>query len=83
MIGPNNVSPEPLVRGKLVTVQPLEYKYKAVVEKHGKLWMVTGDIMADGFVWCRSLATGFDFDWHTHDLFTYEELHPTTSSMEG
>lgn len=39
-----------------------------MMDKHGHLWIIKSRVLPDGYVWCRSLATGYDFDWHHHDL---------------
>lgn len=39
-----------------------------MMSKHGHLWIIKSRVLPDGYVWCRSIATGYDFDWHHHDL---------------
>lgn len=62
--------------GTLVCVGSLfSDNVQTILLKHGTLWVTKSRILQDGYVWCRSLATGYDFDWHHHDL--------TPSNPEG
>lgn len=44
-----------------------------ILNKHGTLWVTKSRVLQDGYIWCRSLATGYDYDWHHHDLTLPEE----------
>lgn len=71
-----------MVKGTLVRVATgFDYRRgdieESMLDKHGALWITTSPVLPDGFIWCRSLATGFDFDWHQHDLTTHEEANQT------
>jgi hypothetical protein len=55
--------------GSLVMIETLfSDNVRTILEKNGTMWIVKSRVLPDGYVWCRSLATGFDFDWHHHDL---------------
>lgn len=60
--------------GTLVMIETLfSDNVQTILEKNGTMWIVKSRVLPDGYVWCRSLATGFDFDWHHHDLTLPEE----------
>lgn len=66
-----------MVKGQLVRVHGRSALEQQKIKLHGELWVTTSPVMSDGFIWCRSLATGSNFDWHHTDLTTQEDTEPT------
>lgn len=57
--------------GMLVQVEAVnafQLMTERVLNKHGYLWTIQSPVLPDGYVWCKSIATGHEYDWHHHDL---------------
>jgi hypothetical protein len=73
-------------KGTLVWVESMvgDAQSREMTTKHGKLWVVEKQAAGLGdWYWCKSISTGYIYDWHEHDMQVHETKEPNNVRQEG